>query len=141
VRWIVVRVGQRNLVRPECPFNLLTIDDLGAGPALRRGQDDHRPAWPGGVAAAARQLLNFENTPGDQIERVGHQRVHHGGVVAFDEERLPATAGEELFQFVAGNAGQDGRIGDLVAVQVQDRQHRAVGDWIEELVGMPGRRQ
>ena len=30
-------------------------------------------------------------------------------------------------------------IGDLVAVQVEDRQHRAVADRIDELVGMPGR--
>ena len=36
-----------------------------------------------------------------------------------------------------GDACEDGRVGDLVAVEVQDRQHHAVGDRVEELVGMP----
>ncbi len=40
-----------------------------------------------------------------------------------------------------GNAGQHGRVGNLVPVEMQDRQHRAVGHGIEELVGMPRRRQ
>src|SRR3546814_18566162 len=30
------------------------------------------------------------------------------------------------------------RVGDLVAVQVQDREHRAVADGVEELVRVPG---
>ncbi len=33
--------------------------------------------------------------------------------------------------------GQDGRVGDLVAVQVQDRQHDAVAHRVQELVGVP----
>ena len=32
-------------------------------------------------------------------------------------------------------------IGDLVAVEVQDRQDRPVGRRVQELVGMPARRQ
>jgi hypothetical protein len=36
------------------------------------------------------------------------------------------------------DAREDGRIGDLVAVEVEDRQHGAVADRIDELVGMPG---
>ena len=35
------------------------------------------------------------------------------------------------------DAGQHGRVGDLVAVQVQDGQHRTVGGGVEELVRMP----
>ena len=35
------------------------------------------------------------------------------------------------------DAGEDRRVGDLVAVQVQDRQHDAVADRVEKLVGMP----
>ena len=33
------------------------------------------------------------------------------------------------------------RIGDLVSVQVKYGQHRAVANWIEKLVGVPGSRQ
>ena len=36
------------------------------------------------------------------------------------------------------DTGQDGRVADLVAVEMQDRQHGAVTDRIEELVGLPG---
>ena len=41
-------------------------------------------------------------------------------------------------QLVVPDAGQDGRVADLVAVEVQDRQHRAVADRVEELGGLPG---
>ena len=36
------------------------------------------------------------------------------------------------------HAGEDGGVGDLEAVQVQNGQHRAIGDGIHELVAMPG---
>lgn len=41
--------------------------------------------------------------------------------------RLVAHAVEELVQLFVGDAGQDRRVGDLVAVEVQDRQDDAVG--------------
>src|SRR5271157_4543833 len=39
------------------------------------------------------------------------------------------------------DTSQDGRVGNLVAVEMQDRQHRAIGGRIEKLVGMPRRGQ
>src|ERR1035438_9667453 len=39
------------------------------------------------------------------------------------------------------DTSQDGRIGNLVAVEMQDRQHRAIGGRVEKLVGMPRRGQ
>ena len=38
-------------------------------------------------------------------------------------------------------ASQHGRIADLVAIEVQDRQHSSIGLWIEKLVGLPRGRQ
>src|SRR5438128_9252201 len=35
------------------------------------------------------------------------------------------------------DAGQEGGVIDLIAIKVQHRQHRAVGDRVEELVTMP----
>ena len=64
-----------------------------------------------------------------------------GGIVAGDEIRVPTAAGEERGELVVGNARQDRGIGDLVAVEVQDREHRAVAHRVEELVGVPTRRQ
>ena len=39
------------------------------------------------------------------------------------------------------DAGQDGRVADLIAIEVQDRQHGSVGNWVEKLVGLPCGRQ
>ena len=39
------------------------------------------------------------------------------------------------------NAGQDGRVGNLVAIEMQDRQHGSVGDRVEKFVGLPRSRQ
>src|SRR5580693_7440652 len=36
---------------------------------------------------------------------------------------------------------QHGRIGDFIAVEVEDRQHGAVAHRIQKLVGMPARRK
>ena len=44
---------------------------------------------------------------------------------------------KNLLQFVLGDAGEEAGVGDLVAVQVEDRQHAAVSGWIEELVAVP----
>ena len=75
------------------------------------------------------------------IENSGHQLVHVFGVITLDVTRFPAAAAQELVQFLVFYAGQHGRVTDLVAVQMQDRQHRAVTDRAEELGGMPGRGQ
>ena len=67
--------------------------------------------------------------------------MHGFRLIAFDKVGRPAAATEKLLQFLMLDPRQDGRVADLVAVQVQDRQHGSVADWVEELVGMPGGRQ
>ena len=67
--------------------------------------------------------------------------MHHFRLFALDEQRRPAAAPKELFQFLVLDAGEDRRIADLEAVEVQDRQNRAVRDRIEKFVGLPGGRQ
>ena len=49
----------------------------------------------------------------------------------------PAVALEEGDELALGNTGENGRIGDLVAVEMQHRQHRAVGRRVQELVRVP----
>ena len=49
-----------------------------------------------------------------------------------------AVPGQQRGQLVVADPGEHGRVGDLVAVEVQDRQHRAVAGRVEELVGVPG---
>ncbi len=89
----------------------------------------------------ARLMLDPMDVRDGPIERLGHQLVHALRLVALDEVRGPAAAAEELVQLLGLDAGQHGRVADLVAIEVQDRQHGAVGDRIEKLVGLPGGRQ
>ena len=67
--------------------------------------------------------------------------MHLVRVIAFHKVGCPATAPQELLQFLVFDAGQHGRVADLVAIEVQDRQHGSIGDRVEELVGMPCGRQ
>ena len=122
----------------ERALDLQAVDDLRARPALGRLQHDHRPAPPGGVAGGARIALDLPDAAEGLLQRAGHQLVHLLRVVAFHEQGLPAAAPQELGQFLIPDAGQDGGVADLVAVQVQDRQHGPVADGVEELGGLPG---
>ena len=63
--------------------------------------------------------------------------MHQARVVALDEAWRIAIAAQQVVEFRAGDARQDGRVGDLVAIQVQDRQHRAIARRVEEFVRMP----
>ena len=76
-----------------------------------------------------------------RLERRGHELVHHRRLVAFDEMRRVSVSAKKRFKLLVADPRQHGRIGDLVAVEMQDRQHRAVAHRIEKLVGMPARRE
>ena len=62
-------------------------------------------------------------------------------IATFDEIRFVAHALEELLQLVLRNACQETRVGDLVAIQVEDRQHTTIASRIEKLVAVPTRSQ
>ena len=70
-----------------------------------------------------------------------HGPVHRHGLVPFDDVWGPAVAAQQLVQFGAGNSREQRGIGDLVPVEVQNRQHRAIRRRIQKLVGVPGGRQ
>ena len=134
----VVSVDQEGyLVRPERAFDLQAVNDLRACPALGRLQDDHGPARPGRVTASARGVLDLPDGPDGLFQRSGHELVHLLRIVTFGEEGLPAAAAEKLPQVLLLNTGQDSRIADLVAIEVQDRQHRPVAHRVEEPGGLP----
>ena len=46
-----------------------------------------------------------------------------------------------MIQLFMADPGENAVIGDLVAVEVEDRQNRPVPRQVEEFVGMPARRQ
>ena len=49
----------------------------------------------------------------------------------------PSAASQKLLQFLMLDTSQYGRVTDLVAIEVQDRQHGSVETWVQELVGLP----
>ena len=128
----------RHLMRSECAFVLQAINEFWPCPALGRAQHNHRPARPGCVLVIARSLLNFVNFTDRFLHRGCHQLMHCLRLIAFDKIRRPAAALEILLQFLRLDTGEECGIGDLVAIEVQDRQNRAVGFGIEKLVGVPG---
>jgi hypothetical protein len=78
------------------------------------------------------------------VEQPGEACVHLGVVVLGrdrDEQRLVAVATHKRLELVLRDASENGRVRDLVSVEVQDRQYRAVGSRVQELVGVPARCQ
>ncbi len=132
-------VGDRHLVRAPRTLGLVPLDLFRTGPALGRSQHDHRPARPVGALGRPRLVLDRANLGDRLVEGGGHFLVHLFGVIAFDEVGRVAVSPKQRLQFFVADAREDRGVGDLVAVQVEDRQHRAVADRVQELVRMPGR--
>jgi hypothetical protein len=82
---------------------------------------------------------------GDLVEDDVHGRgkllVDRCRVVAFDQVGLVSVAGQQRRKLIVADPDQDRRIGDLISVEVQDRQDRTVTNRVEELVRVPGRRE
>jgi len=133
--------GQRHLVRSPGALHREPVDHLRTGPTLRCPQDDHWPLWTDGDAVLACGPLDLGDLVEDGVEGRGEKLVDGGGVVAGDEIRLVSVPGQQRGQLVVADAGQHRRVSDLVPVEVEDRQHRAVTDRVEELVRVPRRRQ
>jgi hypothetical protein len=68
VLWMGGWIGERNLMGAEGAFDLEAIDDLGAGPALRRAEDDHGPLGTGGIAMGPGVLLDSPDLGDDDVE-------------------------------------------------------------------------
>ena len=124
-------------MRPVGPLDRPAVDDLRAGPALGRLEDDHRPARPFGNSPLSGVRLDPPDLGHDLVERRGHVLMHGLRIVPLDKVGRVAVAEHEMLKFFAADARQDRRVIDLVAVQVEDRQHGAIVSRVEELVGVP----
>ena len=128
---------QRDLVGAPGPLDLDPVHHGRPGPALGRDEEDHRPRPPLDVAVLAGGALDLADRVVGPIERRGQLPMHVRGVVTLDGQHLVAVATQQAVQLLPRDPGRHGRVGDLVAVQVQDRQHRAVVDRVDELVRVP----
>src|SRR5580700_2641096 len=100
----------RHLMSAECPFDLLAVDNLGAGPAFRRIEYDHRPARSCGVPLNPRVPLDLPDLLQDDIERGGHGLMHQVWLVALDVERRPTVATKQSVQLFTADAGEEGGV-------------------------------
>ena len=137
----VVRLGgkirERNLMGAESAFHLHAVHHFRAGPAFGRFEDDHGPQRALGESVLARVFLNRLDLFDDGIERRRHGLVHRLGLVARSRSRADSRSLAAVPPIPARDARQHGGAGDFVAVQMQNRKHRAVARGIEEFVGMP----
>src|SRR5579883_2822233 len=67
--------------------------------------------------------------------------MHLVRLVPFEEVRSVSVAGKKLLEFFVAHAPHHGGIRNLVPIQVQDWQNRAIANRIQELIGMPTGRQ
>ena len=129
--------GDRHLMGSPAVLHRQPVHLLGAGPALGSTQHDHGPAGPLGLAGLAGLPLDALDLPDHPVQHRRHLLVHDHGVVALHKVRLPAAATEEALHLLMAHAGEDGGVGDLEAVEVQNGQHSAVGDGVDEFVAVP----
>ena len=133
--------GDGHLVCAEGVFDLQTVHDFRACPALGRAQHDHRPEGALVALALARFLLDILDLLDALVQRFRHLFVHGHGVVAFHKVGLPAASVEEALYLVVRDARKNRRVVDFVPVQVQDGQNCAVGGGVQKFVGMPSGRE
>src|SRR5260221_9311313 len=65
--------------------------------------------------------------------------MHGCRFIPRDIVRRPSVSAQELIQFLARDAREEGGIRDFVAVKMEDGQYRAIGGGVEELVRVPRR--
>src|SRR5262249_6292691 len=132
---------ERNLVGTPKSFDLLAFDLLRTGPAFRTPQDDERPARRLRFIAITptfpRQLLNRVDIFDHLIEDRSHALVHWGWVRPRDRNRFIAVAPKQTDDFVIGHSAEDGGIGDLVTVEMQDGQDGSIRSRIKESIAVP----
>src|SRR5579883_1308148 len=135
------KLGERDLVRAPGAFDLYAIHRFRPRPTLRAAEDDHRPRPPPIEAVLAGVALDLADAFDHAVERRRHQLVHCRRIVALDEVGLVTVAFEKVHQLFVAYAREHRRAGDLVAVQVKDWEYGAVARRVEELVGVPARRE
>ena len=128
-------------MRPPETFQVVSIHLPRRRPTLRAAQNDHRPARTERLAGTPRLVLDLADLQDALFQRCRHRLVHAARIAALDEIRCVAVADEQRLQLLMADAGQERRVIDLVAVEVQDRQHGAVRDRVEELIAVPAGRE
>lgn len=138
----VTGARERHLVRTPRALGLLPVDLRRARPALGCAEDDHRPHR-ARVVARRSACLDGRDVVEHVVEQLGEALVDRDVVLTveatLEDVRRVAVPDHEGVQLLLADPGEDGRVGDLVAVEVEDRQDDAVLGRVDELVRVPAR--
>ena len=137
MRRILTHAGERHLVSTEGSGDGNAIDHVRPGPPLGRAQDDRRPARLALEAVGAGIGLDCRDGVVRPVEGGGEILEDRGRIVAAHETDLVAMPFDQGAHVVVGHASHHGGIGDLVAVEMQDRQHRAIARRVQEGDALP----
>lgn len=74
----------------------------------------------------------FKNFDDAFLQGSCHGLVHRFGVVSLDKVRSPAVANEERFELSVADSRKNCGIVDLVTIEMENREHSAISDGIEE---------
>ena len=136
----VLEIRDRNLMGAPSPFHRLAVNELRPGPAFGRAEHDHGPTRPlHRIRRGTRGILDLVDLRKDHIECAGETLMHQGRDVAFDEMRFVAVAADQVGQFLAADAGEHRRVGNLEPIEMKDRKNGTIACGIEKLVGVPTR--
>ncbi|MBV6517660.1 MAG: hypothetical protein HCAMLNBO_00226 [Candidatus Brocadia fulgida] len=121
---------------PEALY-LVSLDLLRPCPALGRTQHDHRPPRTEGVVRFPRLFLLGTDLADGLFQRGSHLFMHFHGVASLHKIGLVAVADKQRLQLLVADPRKNCWVGDLVTIEVQDRQHHSVAHRVDKLVGMP----
>src|SRR5262249_9462606 len=132
--WVLLHVGHRNLVRAPIALEPMATDLDRSSPALGGAQHDHRPARSTRKLTCPCLFLELSYVADRLLHGGSHCLVHAVRIRAFNEIRCPAITTKQIFEFFVADSGEQGRIVDLIPVEVQDGKYRAVANWVQKFV-------
>src|SRR5262249_50070694 len=104
-------------------FARLPVDLLGARPPFRRAKDDHRPRPSFDLSAfGSRCRPNLLDLRDAGVHDGSELPMYVQRLVSLHEVRVVTQTYEVVAQLLFGNPSKDARVGDFVAVEVENRQ-------------------
>src|ERR1700730_2192364 len=134
-------ICDRYLMRTPEALEPLAVNLLWTCPSFRSSHYDHRPSRASRICRGALSgvFLDLANLEDATFERRSHQLMHRLRLIALYHVWLIAIAIEQAFQFVSRYPCEYRRVRNLIAIQMENRQYRAIANRVEEFVGMPRR--
>src|SRR5208283_1828053 len=134
---VLLDIRQWDLVAAPKALEPMATYFQGRAPAFWRSQHDHGPPRPLRNACSSALLLVLSDFANAVLNRRRHGLVH-ALIGALYEVSCPSVSKQQAFQFFVRNARQQSWVINLVSIQVQDGENRAVPNGIEELTDVPG---